>query len=35
MWYVSTLLSTSLFALILAAVAGSLYNRPKLIFTGG
>ena len=35
MWYVSTLLSTSLFALLLAAVAGSLYNRPKLIFTGG
>jgi sodium transport system permease protein len=35
MWYVSTLVSTTLLALILAAIAGGLYNRPKLIFTGG
>ena len=34
-WFGATIGSTLALALILAAVAGSLYNRPKLIFTGG
>jgi sodium transport system permease protein len=34
-WYIATLASTTGLALVLAAIAGSLYNRPKLIFTGG
>ncbi len=34
-WYGSTLLSTTLFALLLATIAGSLYNRPRLIFASG
>lgn len=34
-WYLATIASTTLLALILAAVAGGLYNRPKLIFTSG
>jgi len=34
-WYGSTFLSTTLFALLLAAIAGTLYNRPKLIFASG
>lgn len=34
-WYLTTIASTTLLALILAAVAGGLYNRPKLIFTSG
>src|SRR6056297_4326786 len=34
-WIGATLLSTTLAAIALAWVAGGLYNRPKLIFTGG
>jgi sodium transport system permease protein len=34
-WYVATLVSTTGLALVFAAIAGGLYNRPKLIFTGG
>ncbi len=34
-WIGLSILSTSLAALALAAVAGTLYNRPKLIFTSG
>jgi len=34
-WFASAIGSTLVFALILAAVAGSLYNRPRLIFTSG
>jgi len=34
-WFGTTIGSTLVLALLLAAVAGSLYNRPKLIFTGG
>jgi len=34
-WYLATIASTMFFALVLAAIAGGLYNRPKLIFTGG
>ena len=32
-WFGATIASTLALALILAAIAGSLYNRPKLIFT--
>ena len=34
-WYLATIVSTTAFALILAAIAGGLYSRPKLIFTSG
>jgi len=34
-WVGLSILSTSLAALALAAIAGTLYNRPKLIFTSG
>lgn len=34
-WYGATIASTMILALILAAIAGGLYNRPKLIFTSG
>jgi len=34
-WFAGTIASTMLVALLLAAVAGSLYNRPRLIFTSG
>ena len=34
-WFAATIGSTLALALILAAIAGGLYNRPKLIFTGG
>ena len=33
MWLLLSISSTMLLALILAAIAGTLYNRPKLIFT--
>lgn len=32
-WHVATVVSTTLLALLLAAIAASLYNRPRLIFT--
>ncbi|MDT8408247.1 MAG: ABC transporter permease [Wenzhouxiangellaceae bacterium] len=32
-WFATTILSTTVLALALAAVAGNLYNRSKLIFT--
>ncbi|MEE4330155.1 MAG: ABC transporter permease [Wenzhouxiangella sp.] len=35
LWITLCVVSTSLVALILAAIAGTLYNRPKLIFTSG
>lgn len=35
MWYAGALISTTVLALILAAIAGGLYNRPRLIFTSG
>ena len=34
-WYFATIASTTILALILAAIAGGLYSRPKLIFTSG
>ncbi|MEX2498614.1 MAG: ABC transporter permease [Wenzhouxiangellaceae bacterium] len=34
-WYGATIASTMILALVLAAIAGGLYNRPKLIFTSG
>jgi len=34
-WYAATILSTSLLALLLAVIAATLYNRPRLIFTSG
>src|SRR6056297_1663855 len=34
-WFGAAIGSTLILALLLAAVAGSLYNRPKLIFTSG
>jgi sodium transport system permease protein len=35
MWFALSITSTSLVAILLAAVAGTLYNRPRLIFTSG
>lgn len=35
MWFALSIASTSLVAILLAAVAGTLYNRPRLIFTSG
>jgi sodium transport system permease protein len=35
MWFALSIASTSLVAVLLAAVAGTLYNRPRLIFTSG
>ena len=35
LWMALCVVSTSLVAFILAAIAGTLYNRPKLIFTSG
>lgn len=32
-WYAATIASTLALGLVLAAIAGGLYNRPKLIFT--
>ncbi|MDT8450765.1 MAG: ABC transporter permease [Wenzhouxiangellaceae bacterium] len=32
-WYLSTIFSTLVAAVFLAAIAGTLYNRPRLIFT--
>jgi len=34
-WFGATILSTTLLALVLASIAGNLYNRPRLIFTSG
>jgi len=34
-WYLATIVSTTAFAGVLAAIAGGLYSRPKLIFTSG
>ena len=34
-WFSLSIASTSLVAVLLAAVAGTLYNRPRLIFTSG
>jgi sodium transport system permease protein len=34
-WFALSIASTSLVAVLLAAVAGTLYNRPRLIFTSG
>ena len=33
LWMLLSILSTTALALVLAAIAGTLYNRPKLIFT--
>jgi len=34
-WYGLSIASTGLLALLLAVIAGTLYNRPRLIFTSG
>jgi sodium transport system permease protein len=34
-WFAGAIGSTTLIAVVLAAIAGSLYNRPRLIFTSG
>ncbi|HLS05135.1 MAG TPA: hypothetical protein VK036_02430, partial [Wenzhouxiangella sp.] len=34
-WFGLSIASTGLLALLLAAIAGTLYNRPRLIFTSG